>query len=245
MQIYKVDDKTLSLSDNSFQDWYLKQPLYAYAKHTLILAALSFLVHGTSAKAQTDNATASNVTGVLSESVRLALFNHPEVSEANARVCQAIHRLGLGRALRRPQVNLTVSGGQQLFDRIRNDDPIAYKPRRSILAPREGIYERSEKDRAAGAKHRQYKRHEKEGVYDATVSLRYNLIDWGSSKSDIEAKKLQHKVSQIDAKGTLSERSFQLLTTSIRLAMYDDLLAKHKVAQAQVAKQIASVQARV
>ncbi|MGB0690060.1 MAG: hypothetical protein ACPGOZ_05200, partial [Candidatus Puniceispirillum sp.] len=89
--------------------------------HTLIVAALSFLVHGTPAKAQTDNATASNVTGVLSESVRLALFNHPEVSEANARVCQAIHRLGLGRALRRPQVNLTVSGGQQLFDRIRED----------------------------------------------------------------------------------------------------------------------------
>ena len=26
MQKYKVDDKTLSLSDNSFQDWYLKQP---------------------------------------------------------------------------------------------------------------------------------------------------------------------------------------------------------------------------
>jgi hypothetical protein len=72
MQINKVDDKALSLSDNSFQDWYLKQPLYAYAKHTLIVAALSFMVHGTSAKAQTDNATASNVTGVLSESVRLA-----------------------------------------------------------------------------------------------------------------------------------------------------------------------------
>lgn len=120
MQINKVDDKALSLSDNSFQDWYLKQPLYAYAKHTLIVAALSFMVHGTSAKAQTDNATASNVTGVLSESVRLALFNHPEVSEANARVCQAIHRLGLGRALRRPQIDLKVTGGKEIVDRIRN-----------------------------------------------------------------------------------------------------------------------------
>jgi outer membrane protein TolC len=95
------------------------------------------------------------------------------------------------------------------------------------------------------ASKRQYDREEKEGVYDATVSLRYNQIDWGSSKSDIEAKRLQHKVSQIDAKGTLSERSFQLLTTSIRLAMYDELLAEHQRAQTQVAKQIASVQARV
>jgi len=250
MQIYKVDDKALSLSGNSFQDWYLKQPLYAYAKHTLIVAALSFLVHGTSAKAQTDKATASNVTGVLSESVRLVLFNHPEVSEANARVCQAIHRLGLGRALRRPQVNLTVSGSQQLFDRFREDKatPVyeTVKDRNLTYKRKVGdVFERSEKDRDAAASKRQFKRKEKEGVYDATVSLRYNLIDWGSSKSDIEAKKLQHEVSQIDAKGTLSERSFQLLTTSIRLAMYDDLLAKHKVAQAQVAKQIASVQARV
>ena len=250
MQKYKVDDKALSLSGNSFQDWHLKQPLYAYAKHTLIVAALSFLVHGTSAKAQTDKTPVSNDTGVLSESVRLALFNHPEVSEANARVCQAIHRLGLGRALRRPQVNLTVSGGQQLFDRIRED-----KGRRvpttielgngQTINSTKTVYDRSKKDRDAAASTRQYKRHEKEGVYDATVSLRYNLIDWGSSKSDIEAKKLQHKVSQIDAKGTLSERSFQLLTTSIRLAMYDDLLAEHKRAQAQVAEQIASVQARV
>ena len=244
MQIYKVQNKAISLSDNLFQDWYLKQPSYAYAKHILIVVALSFIVHTTSAKAQTESASASNVTGILSESVRLALFNHPEVSEANARVCQAIHRLGLGRALRRPQVNLTVSGGQQLFDRIREDKPIGYESGNRFFRGRP-IYERSEKDRNAGAKHRQYKRHEKEGVYDATVSLRYNLIDWGSSKSDIEAKRLHHKVSQIDAKGTLSERSFQLLTTSIRLAMYDDLLAEHKVAQAQVAEQIASVQARV
>ena len=84
---------------------------------------MSCLVHCISAQAQTDTSSATKNTGVLSESVRLALFNHPEISEANARVCQAIHRLGLGRAQRRPQVNLTVSGSQQLFDRIRKDDP--------------------------------------------------------------------------------------------------------------------------
>ncbi|WP_348720938.1 TolC family protein [uncultured Candidatus Puniceispirillum sp.] len=249
MQKYKVQDKVIRRSGNSFSNGHLKLPLYAYAKHTFIVAALSCLVHGGSAWAQTDEASTPKVTGVLSESVRLALFNHPEVSEANARVCQAIHRLGLGRALRRPQVNLTVSGGQQLFDRIREDKgrqvPTTVKFGNQTIRSSKTVYDRSEKDRLAGAKHRQYKRHEKEGVYDATVSLRYNLIDWGSSKSDIEAKRLQHKVSQIDAKGTLSERSFQLLTISIRLAMYDDLLAEHKLAQAQVAKQIALVQARV
>ena len=241
----RVQDSAFKLSGYSFSDWHLKLPIYAYAKNAFIVAAMSCLMHCMSAQAQTDASSAPKTTGVLSESVRLALFNHPEISEANARVCQAIHRLGLGRALRRPQVNLTVSGSQQLFDRIRKDDPIAYKPRTSFLAPREGIYERSEKDRKAGARHRQFDRLEKEGVYDATVSLRYNLIDWGSSKSDIEAKKLHHEVSQIDAKGTLSERSFQLLTTSIRLAMYDDLLAEHELAQARVAKQIESVEARV
>ncbi|WP_438996082.1 TolC family protein [Candidatus Puniceispirillum sp.] len=249
MQKYKVRDRTLRFSHYSFLNEYLKQPLYAYAKHTAIIAALSCLVHGASAQAQTDNASTSHATGVLSEAVRLALFNHPEVSEANARVCQAIHRLGLGRALRRPQVNLTVSGSQQLFDRIRQDEgrrvPTTIKVGNQTINSYKTVHERSEKDRAAGAKHRQFKRLEKEGVYDATVSVRYNLIDWGSSKSDIEAKKLQHKVSQIDAKGTLSERSFQLLTTSIRLAMYDELLAEHKRAEAQVAEQIASVQARV
>lgn len=244
MQKYKARVRTLRFSHYSFLNEYLKQPLYAYAKHTAIIAALSCLVHGASAQAQTDNASTSHGTGVLSEAVRLALFNHPEVSEANARVCQAIHRLGLGRALRRPQVNLTVSGSQQLFDRIREDKPIGYKGGNRFFQGTP-IYERNAKDRAAGARHRQFKRLEKEGVYDATVSVRYNLIDWGSSKSDIEAKKLHHKVSQIDAKGTLSERSFQLLTTSIRLAMYDELLAEHKRAQAQVAEQIASVQARV
>jgi hypothetical protein len=150
-------------------------------------------VHGAPAQAQTDASSAPKTTGVLSESVRLALLNHPEISEANARVCQAIHRLGLGRALRRPQVNLTVSGSQQLFDRIRKDDPIAYKPRTSFLAPREGIYERSEKDRDAAASKRQFKRHEKEGVYDATVSLRYNLIDWDPAKATSKPKSFTMK----------------------------------------------------
>lgn len=249
MRKCKVQDKAIKVSGYASLSGHIKQPLNSYARNIFIVAAVSCLVHGASAQAQTDTASAPKVTSVLSESVRLALFNHPEISEANARVCQAIHRLGLGRALRRPQVNLTVSGGQQLFDRIRQDKgrsvPTTIKVRNQTIDSSRTVYERSQKDRDAGAKHRQYKRHEKEGVYDATVSLRYNLIDWGSSKSDIEAKKLDHKVSQIDAKGILSERSFQLLTTSIRLAMYDELLVEHKQAQAQIAKQIESVQARV
>ena len=240
----RVQDSAFKPSGYSFSNWHLKLPIYAYAKNAFIIAAMSCLVHCISAQAQTDTSSATKNTGVLSESVRLALFNHPEISEANARVCQAIHRLGLGRAQRRPQVNLTVSGSQQLFDRIREDKGVGGYDFFGRPTKRT-VYERGEKDRKAAARHRQFDRLEKEGVYDATVSLRYNLIDWGSSKSDIEAKKLHHEVSQIDAKGTLSERSFQLLTTSIRLAMYDELLAEHELAQAQVAKQIESVEARV
>ena len=158
MQKYKTEDKVFRLSGYSFLSWHLKQPLYAFAKNTFMAAAISCLVHGASAEAQTYESSTPKVTGVLSESVRLALFNHPEISEANARVCQAIHRLGLGRALRRPQVSLTVSGGQQIFDRIRKDEPISYirKPRSFTRTP---VYERTEKDRKAAARHRQYDHH--------------------------------------------------------------------------------------
>lgn len=73
------------------------------------------------------------------------------MSEANARVCQAIHRLGLGRALRRPEVNLTVSGGQRLFDHIREDKGVPVNPNNPFSPKR---FECSAKDRAAAASKR-------------------------------------------------------------------------------------------
>ena len=50
---------------------------------------------------------------VLAAEVARSLIQHPEVSEANARVCQAIHRLGLSKAEARPKLDLSISGGRQ------------------------------------------------------------------------------------------------------------------------------------
>ena len=79
----RVQDSVFRLSGYSFSDWHLKLPIYAYAKNAFIVAAMSCLMHCMSAQAQTDASSATKNTGVLSESVRLALFNHPEISEAN------------------------------------------------------------------------------------------------------------------------------------------------------------------
>jgi outer membrane protein TolC len=51
-----------------------------------------------------------------------SLQQHPDVTAANARVCQAIHRLGLSRAQSRPQISLSISGGRQLLERIKGQN---------------------------------------------------------------------------------------------------------------------------
>ena len=45
---------------------------------------------------------------VLAAEVARSLIQHPEVSEANARVCQAIHRLGYSKAEARPKFDLSI-----------------------------------------------------------------------------------------------------------------------------------------
>lgn len=56
---------------------------------------------------------------VLAAEVARSLIQHPEVSEANARVCQAIHRLGLSKAEARPKFDLSITGGRQVLERIK------------------------------------------------------------------------------------------------------------------------------
>ena len=58
-------------------------------------------------------------TQMLQPAIEQSLLQHPHVAEANARVCQAIHRLGLNKAQARPQISLSVSGGRQLLERIK------------------------------------------------------------------------------------------------------------------------------
>jgi len=55
----------------------------------------------------------------LPENITRVLQLDPQVAEANARVCQAVHRLGIGRAEARPQVSVKVTGGRQLSSRIK------------------------------------------------------------------------------------------------------------------------------
>ena len=45
----------------------------------------------------------------LTPEVTRSLLQHPDVAEANARVCQSIHRLGLSKAEARPQLGLEIS----------------------------------------------------------------------------------------------------------------------------------------
>ncbi len=45
----------------------------------------------------------------LTPEVTRSLLQHPEVAEANARVCQSIHRLGHIKAEARPQLGLEIS----------------------------------------------------------------------------------------------------------------------------------------
>ena len=55
-------------------------------------------------------AAADTGPAVLAADVARSLIQHPEVSEANARVCQAIRRLGLSKAEARPKFDLSIGG---------------------------------------------------------------------------------------------------------------------------------------
>ena len=58
-------------------------------------------------------AAADTGPAVLAAEVARSLVQHPEVSEASARVCQAIHLLGLSKAEARPKFDLSISGADQ------------------------------------------------------------------------------------------------------------------------------------
>ena len=60
---------------------------------------------------------------VLPDHVRRSLFLDPRVAEANARACQAVHRLGLRRAEARPQISGSITGGKRIAGRIKKVHP--------------------------------------------------------------------------------------------------------------------------
>ena len=91
--------------------------LRLYARRSVFgIAGICSLLSGVIYHAE---AAADTGPAVLAAGVARSLIQHPEVSEANARVCQAIHRLGLSKAEARPKLDLSISGGRQVLERIK------------------------------------------------------------------------------------------------------------------------------
>ncbi|MDA8872568.1 TolC family protein [Alphaproteobacteria bacterium] len=207
-------------------------------------------------------------TQMLQPAIEQSLLQHPHVAEANARVCQAIHRLGLNKAQARPQISLSVSGGRQLLERIKGsngrpdyrgaaESGLRTVPARTVTqtiggnvvtqtTPAHQVREESiDSDDISGAHKRDYSHRARNNVYDGTISFRYNLIDWGQSSGAIESQRLQHLISRIKADGVLGERSFQLLSFAARLSRSQQLLASQKDTAALINEQVEVVEARV
>lgn len=207
-------------------------------------------------------------TQMLQPAIEQSLLQHPHVAEANARVCQAIHRLGLNKAQARPQISLSVSGGRQLLERIKGsngrpdyrgaaESGLRTVPARTVTqtiggnvvtqtTPAHQVREESiDSDDISGAHKRDYSHRARNNVYDGTISFRYNLIDWGQSSGAIESQRLQHLISRITADGVLGERSFQLLSFAARLSRSQQLLASQKDTAALINEQVEVVEARV
>jgi outer membrane protein TolC len=184
--------------------------------------------------------------------VSTSISQHPDVVAANARACQAIHRLGLSKARARPQISLSISGGRQLIERIKgqNGRPDNRGPResgfRTVTQP-SGAQVRVplEDEEISGAHKRDYNHRARDNLYDGTVTVRYNLIDWGQSRAEIETNRLRHLAHRIDANEALSERAFQLSVTAIRLAFLRQLLQIYQDGEAKLDEQVEVVEARV
>ena len=188
----------------------------------------------------------------LAPEVTRALLQHPEVAEANARVCQSVHRLGLSKAESRPQLGLEISGGRQIVERVKGQDnrPDNRGPSESGREPEKIDFLRNptgalSDDQVSGAHKRDYAHRSRDNIYDGTLSVRYRLVDWGQNSAAIEAQNLRYQVAQIEAQTTLGERSFQLLRLVMRLARTDQMLAEQQKAADLILRETASIEARV
>jgi len=188
-------------------------------------------------------ASADEAAVDLRPQVAQSLLQHPEVAEANARVCQAIHRLGLSKAEARPQFGLSISGGRQIAERIKgqNGRPDNRGPSES---GRVNSFLNLPDEEISGAHKRDYAHRSRDHIYDGTLSLRYTLLDWGQSKSSIEAQRLRHRVAQIDAQTAFGERSFQLLALAMQLTLFEQVLATQQETAEQIAIEVGSIEAR-
>ena len=238
------DNHSLASVRQGVLGWHMRTS-YASFCFVVLVGAL-FL---SDAKAQTTNsddtttqpvagATSQQAEGMLPDHIRRALFLDPRVAEAEARVCQAVHRLGLSRANARPQITGSITGGRRLAGRIKKDPGSG-----GIFGDRRTAEEKEIHE--SGAHRRDYNYKENDNIYDVGVALRYTFLDWGQTKSSIAAKRLEHEVARIDARQILDKRSYELLNIGLRLRLLDSVLQASRDNAAVVAEQIEIVRARV
>jgi len=167
----------------------------------------------------------------LTPEVTRSLLQHPEVAEANARVCQSIHRLGLSKAEARPQLGLEISGGRQIVERVKGEGgrPDNRGPSESGTDPnRTDILGRPialADDEISGAHKRDYAHRSRDNIYDGTLSVRYQ-----QAIGSAELARLAAEARKSDLQG--KQREMESLTDNFKAEAAAQLVeAKTKAAQ--------------
>lgn len=171
----------------------------------------------------------------LAPAVRQAVLLDPQVTEATARACQMAHKLGLTRADGRPKLTATISGSKEVLSRIKK--PTSSFFRRRTPAEREIAN--------TGAHKRDFDHDEKNNIYDAKLTLRYTLFDWGQRRNRTEASIIAFEVAQIDARDVMRTRSHDMLRLALTLRQLDQLVSLQRETLDQVNAHVANVRARV
>ena len=138
----------------------------------------------------------------VSDSVQRSLFSHPALQAGRARTCQALYRLGLNRAEAKPQVTGSISGQRKLFGHYKDSN-------------------NTDKDRAEARGTSDYELN----VYDVAVRLRHKLWDWNVTDNRIRAEQLAHEAERLRLELNLSEQLLQLLSFSIRIHLFTEVLS--------------------
>ena len=202
----------------------------------MLLAAMPAVAETASGGSETNDQTdmAAVPQHKLAPTVRQAVLLDPQVSEATARACQMAHKLGLTRAEGRPKVTATISGSRQIINRIKRVPSFSFR-----RTPAEAEIHKT------GAHTREFDHGEKNKIYDAKLSLRYTLFDWGQRRNLTEASMLAFEVAQIDARDVLRSRSYELVRLALSLQRLGEMVRLHGQTLDLVNTHLADVRERV
>ncbi len=156
-----------------------------------------------------------------SAAVQRSLFSHPALQAGRARTCQALYRLGLNKAEAKPQVSGSISGQRKLFGHYKDSN-------------------NTDKDRAET---RGASEHELD-VYDVEVRLRHKLWDWNVTNNRIRAEQLAHEAERLRLDLNLSEQLLQLLSFSIRLHLFSNVVSLNQQTVADLTPHIEAIEAQ-